>query len=129
MSTWDPVAACAAIKAVGWPCHKTLVKSAHFRLPFGAPGDLMIPMERTEIVSAYVNRQSVRGVSFPSAGIDGVEVRKHYGQGHTGKDGNPGIAASIIRHSPYLNPASNDVLLVSVRDEPSLHRLLDWYQT
>ena len=82
--------------------------------------EVMIATERSVVVSAYVNRQSAAAIDFPSAGIDGVEIRKQYLKGHTGKNGNPGIAASVTRHSPSLDPSRNFVLLVSLRDEASL---------
>ena len=105
MGIWNPEVTCTLLQKSGWACHKRLAKSAHFRMPHVAHRELMIPLDRSVLVTAYVNHASAANVDFPAAGIDGIEIRKNYVKGHSGKNGNPGIAASVTRHSPSLDPS------------------------
>lgn len=127
MSTWNAETAAEGLLKRGYQCHYRKTKSANFRIDGTQLREISISLARKNGVTAYVNRLSTQGVAFPGQGLDGVEILERYPRGHVGVNGNPGIAGSVARNNHSLDPASNDVLRIEVRDDASLGRLLAWY--
>ena len=127
MSIWSGETAAQILEESGFRCHYRGTKSANFSVPGPQRREISIALERKNVVTAYVNRRSVIEQLFPADGIDGVDLVELYPHGHVGKNGNPGIAGSVARHNPSLNPRTNEVLRLHLRDEISLRRLLSWY--
>lgn len=127
MNAWNSDAAENVLLQRDYPCHYRKTKTANFHINGAVPREISIALGRANSVTAYVNLNSVAGKPFPEGGIDGIEVVQKYPRGHSGINGNPGISASVARNNPSLDPASNDVLRIRVRDDASLDRLLAWY--
>lgn len=127
MSSWNAEIAADDLLKRGYQCHYRKTKSANYRVNGAQSREISISLARKNGVTAYVNCYSTHGVVFPDQGLDGIEVLEKYPRGHVGVNGNPGIAASVARNNPSLDPASNDVLRLDVRDDASLDRLLAWY--
>lgn len=127
MSSWNAEAAADGLLKRGYQCHYRKTKSANFRVKGTQPREISISLARKNGVTAYVNCYSARGVAFPDQGVNGIELLGKYLRGHEGVNGNRGISESVARNNPSLDPASNDVLRLDVRDEASLDRLLAWY--
>lgn len=127
MNAWNSDVAADALLKRDYQCHYRKTKTANFRIKGAVPREISIALGRVNGVTAYVNLNSTAGKPFPDGGIDGVEVVQKYVRGHTGINGNPGVSVSVARTNPSLDPASNDVLRIHVRDDASLDRLLAWY--
>lgn len=127
MTGSSPEIAADGLLKRGFQCHYRKTKSANFRVKGTQPKEISISLARKNGVTAYVNLYSTIGDAFPDKGIEGVEVLEKYPRGHQGLNGNRGISESVARNNPSLDPASNDVLRVDVRDNSSLERLLAWY--
>lgn len=127
MNSWNADFAADRLANRGYQCHHQGTKSACFTVKGPQPREVAISLARKNGVTAYVNHCSSAGLPYPSEGLDGIQVLEKYVHGHQGVNGNPGIAGSVARKNPSLDPASNDVLRIEVRDEASLDRLLAWY--
>jgi hypothetical protein len=124
---WNGERASSLLEELGFPCHFRKSKSANFSIAGPQFREISISLTRKNGVTAYVNRYSTTGQAFPVGGFDGVDVIKLYPLGHNGLNGNPGIAGSVYRHNPSLNPKKNDVLLLHVHSEKTFSQLLAWY--
>ncbi len=127
MSGWNPDVAADALSKRDYQCHYRKTKTANFRFKGPQSREISIALGRLNGVTAYVNLQSTGGLPFPENGIEGIEIVQKYSRGYEGINGNPGISVSVARTNPSLDPASNDVLRIHVRDDASLDRLLAWY--
>ena|SRR5690348_1181717 len=126
---WNGESAASLIDKLGFRCHHRKTKTANFSITEAQVREISIPITRRNGVTAYINRYSATGKVFPIEGIDGIDVEKLYPRGHEGKNGNPGIAGSVVRHNSSLDPKNNDVLRVDVHNAESLRRLLVWYRS
>lgn len=127
MTAWNSDVAADTLLKRGYQCHYRKTKTANFRIKGPQSREISIALGRLNGVTAYVNLNSTAGLPFPASGIDGIEIVQKYSRGHEGVNGNPGISVSVARTNPSLDPASNDVLRIHVRDDASLDRLLAWY--
>lgn len=127
MKLWNAEIAADNLLKLGLQCHYRKTKSANFRVNDAQSREISISLARKNGVTAYVNLYSTHGAAFPEAGLEGIQVLEKYQRGHQGVNDNPGIAGSVARNNPSLDPANNDVLRVDVRDEASLVRLFEWY--
>lgn len=128
MNIWNAETAADSLLKRGLQCHYRKTKSANFRVVNGEPPrEISISLARKNGVTVYVNRYSALGVAFPEESLEGIQVLEKYPRGHEGVNGNPGISESVARNNPSLDPASNDVLRLDIRDDPALARLLEWY--
>lgn len=127
MNVWNSDVAADALLKRDYQCHYRKTKTANFRIKGPQPREISIALGRLNGVTAYVNLHSTGGSPFPENGIDGIEIVQKYPRGYEGINGNPGISVSVARTNPSLDPASNDVIRIHVRDNPSLDRLLAWY--
>lgn len=128
MPAWTPHIAVFHLEHFGLVRHHPLLKkAAHFRVSSIRTREIVIPLDRLSMVTAYVNSANATGKVYPAAGIEGIEITKRYPLGYTSSAGNPGIAHSVALHNPSLNPKFNETLRIKLRDESSLDRLLAWY--
>ena len=127
MIVWNGESAATLLEELGFQCHYRKTKTANFSVTKSRLREISIPVTRRNGVTAYINRYSANGEVFPIDGIEGVDVEKLYPRGHEGRNGNPGIAGSVIRHNSSLDPKKNDVLRVHVHNAQSLRHLLAWY--
>jgi hypothetical protein len=127
MIVWNGKIAADILRKIGLRCHQEGSKTANFTITGGLPREISIVLTRENGVTAYVNRYSI--TEQPIGEIDGIEIVKPYRVGHKGINGNPGVAGSVVRHNPSLDPKKNEVLRVHADDEKSLSRLLDWYRS
>ncbi len=102
-------------------------KSAGFRIDLENKRHIAISCVTQNIVTGYINRTSISEQQYPSEGIDGIEVKDVYKKGHTGINGNPGIAGSVVRYNPSLDPSAYDVIRVHIDGSEALNKLLAWY--
>ena len=127
MIVWTGESAADELNRRGYISHYRKTKSANYRFRGIPPKEISISLARKDGVTVYVNRGAVSGTPFPDKGFEGVEVTKTYPKGYEGAKGNRGISESVARENPSLDPRSNDVLRLDIRDMDSFRRLLDWY--
>lgn len=127
MIVWNGESAADLLEELGFRCHYRKTKTANFSVTSSPLREISIPVTRRNGVTAYINRYSATGKVFPIDGIDGIEVEELYPREHEGRNGNPGIAGSVVRHNSSLDPKNNDVVRVHVEDAQSLRHLLAWY--
>ena len=127
MNIWKGETAADEVNRRGYITHYRKTKSANYRFHGISPKEISISLARKDGVTAYVNRIAANGFPFPANGIESIEIAKMYPRGYEGAGGNRGISESVARENPSLDPRSNDVLRLEVRDIDSFRRLLDWY--
>lgn len=127
MTAWNSEVAANMLEKSGLQCHYRKTKSANFRVKGDHPREISIALGRIDSVTAYLNALSTGGHGFPDGGIDGVTIAQRYLKGHQGENGARGIAGSVARQNPTLDPNLHDVFRLRVRDQDSLARLMQWY--
>ncbi len=129
MTVWKGETVADELERRGYITHYRKTKSANYRFRGVSPKEISISLARKDGVTVYVNRVAVNGQPFPADGLEGVVITKEYPKGYEGADGNRGISESVARENPSLDPRSNDVLRLDIRDIDSFRCLLDWYVT
>lgn len=130
MSQWNPEVAIKQLERLGFKptnIRTEKSKSAGFIIDSDKKRHIAVSCSTKDTVTCYINLYSVTGQKFPTENIEGVEEKDLYPRGHKGKNGNPGISASVVRNNPSLDPSCNDVLRVHITSENSLNKLLRWY--
>lgn len=81
-------------------------------------------------VTVYINAMSCAAEAFPVIEVEtvmpGLEVRKVYPKGYKGATNDKGLSAAAASCAT-LDPSTNDVIRLAVRDETAFRRLLAWY--
>lgn len=130
MYQWNTETAISELEKVGYkPTNqrKEKSKSAGFAVDPGEKRHIAVSCSTQNVVTCYLNRTSVSGTDYPALGISGVEVKQEYRKGHASKNGNPGIAGSVVRYNKSLDPSAFSVMRVHVESSDSLKNLLEWY--
>ncbi len=130
MYSWNPDAAIMQLEKFGLKptnARTKKSKSVGFSIDNQQHRHIAISCGTTETVTCYVNLFSITGQKFPDSEFEGVEAKQYYQRGHTGENAYPGIAGSIARNNPSLNPADHDVIRLHVNSSDSLQKLLAWY--
>lgn len=128
---WTSEKAITQLESLGCKATNTRTeksKSAGFSVDQAHKRHIAISCTTQNVVTCYINNTSACDEQYPTDGIDGIEVKDIYRKGHGGINGNPGIASSVVRYNPSLDPLSNDVMRVHIDNSEALNRLLFWYK-
>lgn len=130
MSQWNPEVAIMQLESLGFKPTNSRTeksKSAGFSIDNQKQRHIAVACITKNTVTCYINFNSITGEKYPDEGIEGIDVKELYPRGHKGKNGNLGIAGSIVRFNSSLDLADNTVLRIHVKSELSLSKLLTWY--